>query len=167
MKHSADFTKLDPFDVKILEALHRNGRITKLQLAEEIGLSSTPCWERMNKLERASVIQGYHAELDYRKLVSVSYFRVFITIRNYTLAISRTFEKMVKAMTEVIECEAVLGERDYVLRIMANSVDEYVLTMEDILGKVEIDYQTLPVSKVVKSQRDVNIEELYDRFTLR
>jgi len=164
MKHSAYNTNLDQFDVKILKALHRNGRITKIQLAEEIGLSSTPCWERMNKLERAGVIEGYHAVLDYRKLLSVSYFRVFVTIQNYSLAISKDFEKMVQEMPEVMECEAVLGKSDYVIKIMADSVDEYVLIMEGILGKVEIDYQTLPVSKSVKYQSDVNLAELYARF---
>ncbi|MEX0298063.1 MAG: Lrp/AsnC family transcriptional regulator [Kordiimonas sp.] len=166
MKNSSEYKDLDKFDVRILKALQRDGRITKLQLADEIGLSSTPCWERMNKLEKAGVIQGYHAELDYRKLVGVSYFRVFVVIRNYSLSISRLFEDMIASMPEVVECEAVLGESDYVLKVLAKSVDEYLQIMEEMqsLDKVDMDYQTLPVSKVLKSEPDVDVEELYNRF---
>lgn len=56
--------KLDSIDLRILEAVQKDGRITKLKLAELAGLSPTPCWLRLRKLEQAGLIAGYHAKLD-------------------------------------------------------------------------------------------------------
>ena len=55
---------LDAIDLKILAALQREGRITKTALAEQVGLSPPPCWERLKRLEKAGLIKGYHAEID-------------------------------------------------------------------------------------------------------
>ncbi|MDX1653903.1 MAG: Lrp/AsnC family transcriptional regulator, partial [Candidatus Competibacteraceae bacterium] len=56
--------KLDAYDIRILAALQRDGRMTKTRLAEEIHLSPSPCWERLRKLEKAGIIRGYHARVD-------------------------------------------------------------------------------------------------------
>ena len=58
--------KLDAIDLKILDAIQRDGRITKLALAEKVGLSPTPCWMRLRRLEKAGIISGYHARGDRR-----------------------------------------------------------------------------------------------------
>ncbi|WP_292293686.1 Lrp/AsnC family transcriptional regulator, partial [Mesorhizobium sp.] len=50
--------KLDPIDLKILDAIQRDGRITKLALADKVGLSPTPCWMRLRKLEKAGIVSG-------------------------------------------------------------------------------------------------------------
>jgi Lrp/AsnC family transcriptional regulator of ectoine degradation len=55
--------RLDRIDLKILATLQEEGRITKLKLAERAGLSPTPCWERLQRLEKAGVITGYHARV--------------------------------------------------------------------------------------------------------
>ncbi|MBL4836887.1 MAG: winged helix-turn-helix transcriptional regulator [Kordiimonadaceae bacterium] len=68
MKHIKDPSKLDKLDIKILSALSRDGRMTKLQLSEEVSLSATPCWGRMKKLEKSGIIKGYHAAFDIRSL---------------------------------------------------------------------------------------------------
>ena len=60
--------KLDAFDRKILAALQRNGRLSNVELAEEIGLSASPCLRRVRGLEEEGVIRGYHADLDPSKL---------------------------------------------------------------------------------------------------
>ncbi|MEC7295405.1 MAG: winged helix-turn-helix transcriptional regulator, partial [Pseudomonadota bacterium] len=56
--------KLDRFDLKILDILSRDGRITKSKLAEAINLSVSPCWERVKRLETAGVIEGYTARIN-------------------------------------------------------------------------------------------------------
>ena len=56
--------RLDRYDVKILQILHDNGRITKSHLAETINLSVSPCWERVKKLEEAGIIEGYGAKVN-------------------------------------------------------------------------------------------------------
>ena len=64
--------RLDAIDLKILDAVQRDGRITKLALAEKVGLSPTPCWLRLRKLEKAGVITGYHARVEPRAIAPIA-----------------------------------------------------------------------------------------------
>ncbi|PHZ86522.1 Lrp/AsnC family transcriptional regulator [Paremcibacter congregatus] len=166
MKYRDSAMKMDRLDIKILSALCQNGRMTKLQLSDVVGLSATPCWERIKKLEKAGIIQGYHAELDLRELANVSYSRVEVTLKNYSLSVSRKFEQMIEKMPQVIECEAVLGDVDYILKILSRGVDDYLAIIEEFTttGHIEFDYKTLAVSKVIKSPHQTNVEEIYNYF---
>jgi len=159
--------ELDKIDVKIISALHRDGRMTKLQLSEEVGLSATPCWERMKKLEKKGVIKGYHAELDLKKITYLYFSRVEITIKDHTLAKASSFEKIICSISEVIECEAVLGNIDYVLKILSRNIEEYQLIIEKLLDSclpIVLDYKTLPVSKIIKEANQSNIHEILTRY---
>ena len=64
--------RLDAIDLKILATLQREGRITKLALAERVSLSPTPCWARLKRLEQAGYIAGYRAEIDLAKIASAT-----------------------------------------------------------------------------------------------
>ena len=70
--------KLDRIDFRILRALSVDGRMTKAALAEKVGLSPSPCWERLRRLEASGLIAGYHAEINLRKLPGAV--TVFVTI---------------------------------------------------------------------------------------
>ena len=72
MPSQADMTsvRLDPIDIRILDAIQRDGRITKLALAEKVGLSPTPCWLRLRKLEKAGIVRGYHARVEPRAVAA-------------------------------------------------------------------------------------------------
>ena len=166
MKQSDSGATMDRLDIKILSALSCNGRMTKLQLSDVVGLSATPCWERIKKLEKAGVIRGYYAEVDLKKLVDISYLRVEITLRNYSLSVAKKFEKMVQTIPQIIECEAILGDVDYLLKIMSSGVDDYLQIIEGVNGQeqIELDYKTLSISKIVKAPSQVNVEEVYDYF---
>ena len=155
---------LDALDYKIIAALLRTGRISKVQLSEEVGLSASPCWERMKRLEKAKIIRGYHADVDLSKLVNISYFRVEVKINNYSMHVAREFENYVKRMPEVVECVAVLGGVDYLLTIAAPSVNKYQSVIEHMMNfeKVTFDYQTYPITKSVKTINDVSISELIE-----
>lgn len=159
--------RLDRIDIKIVSALHKEGRITKLQLSEEVGLSATPCWERMKKLERNGVIKGYHAELDLKKITYLSFFRVEITIKDHTLAKAKTFENIISHIPEIIECEAVLGSIDYILKVLSRNIEEYQSIIEGLLASclpIEIDFKTLPVSNIVKEINQLDVNELITRY---
>jgi Lrp/AsnC family transcriptional regulator of ectoine degradation len=158
---------LDRIDIKIICALHRDGRMTKLQLSEEVGLSATPCWERMKKLEKKGIIKGYYAELDLKKVTYVSLSRVEITLKDHTLTKAAAFEKIINSMPEVTECEAVLGNIDYMLKILSRNVEEYQTIIENLLRRclpIEIEYKTLPVSKIVKEINQSNMHEIITRY---
>ena len=71
--------KLDPIDLRILAEVQRDGRITKVALAERVGLSATPCWNRLRRLEDAGIISGYHAHVAARAVVSITL--IFVEIK--------------------------------------------------------------------------------------
>jgi len=143
---------LDRLDIRILTLLQADGRMTKTQIADQIGLSITPCCERIKKLESAGVIRGYHAQLDLEQMLHLSYFRTPITLNNYSLEATRQFEALVHDNSEIIECEAVLGDIDYQLLIAARDMDHYQQLLEALLTSTNngFNYRTYPVSKTVK-----------------
>ena len=85
--------KLDPTDLRILDAVQRDGRITKLKLAEEVGLSPTPCWVRLRRLEKAGVVSGYHARVDMRVVAPVAVVLMEVTLRSHRQADFDRFER--------------------------------------------------------------------------
>ena len=64
--------RLDPIDLRILEAIQKDGRIAKLALAEKVGLSPTACWVRLRRLEAAGIISGYHARIALRAIAPIA-----------------------------------------------------------------------------------------------
>lgn len=141
---------LDAIDLRILAALARDGRISKVRLAEITGLSPTPCAMRIKRLERAGYIRGYHADIDIERLGNLSQFIVLARLRDYTADTARQFEAIVVATPNVIACDSV-SRPSYTIRIFARNVRHYHETMAPFLV-MEIDYTTYPVSKTVKDR---------------
>ncbi len=75
--------KLDATDLKILDAIQRDGRITKLALAEKVGLSPTPCWTRLARLEKAGIVSGYHARVSMRAVAPIATVLMEVTLANH------------------------------------------------------------------------------------
>lgn len=99
--------KLDAIDLRILEAVQQDGRITKLRLAERVGLSPTPCWLRLRKLEQAGIIAGYHARLAPRRIAPIATVIMEITLANHRQADFDRFERAIAARLEVTACWSV------------------------------------------------------------
>src|SRR3954468_3541384 len=87
--------KLDAIDLRILDAIQRDGRITKLALAEKVGLSPTPCWMRLRKLEKAGIVTGYHARIALRKIAPVANVMVQVTLANHRQSDFERFERVI------------------------------------------------------------------------
>lgn len=145
--------KIDFIDLKILSALQNSGRISKTQLSHEVGLSSTPCNERMRRLEETGFVTGYHAEIDYDLLDGYSLYWVSVHLKEYS-ARSDAFEKHLMAIPEVFEVYAVLGQIDYQIQIAARSVAEYQETLERIItfDGGFADYNSNPVTRHIKTR---------------
>ena len=145
---------LDRLDLRILALLLRDGRLSKSRIAEEIGLTITPCSDRIRRLEKMGIIRGYHADLDFAAITDFSLFRLNLNLNHYSLDRARQFEKVVCRTPEILECEAVLGEYDYQLLYAAHDVDHYQQSIETLMDCIEdgFDYWTFPISKVVKSR---------------
>ena len=144
--------KLDPTDLKILDAIQRDGRITKLRLAEEVGLSPTPCWVRLRRLEKAGVVSGYHATIDMRTIAPVATVLMEVTLRSHRQADFERFERVVRDCEEIITCWSVGGGVDYLLKVMARDIDAYQRVVDGLLEReIGIDrYFTYIVTKTVK-----------------
>ncbi len=146
--------KLDRYDLKILEILSRDGRITKSKLAEAINLSVSPCWERVRRLEKAGVIAGYSARLNPEALVKRTPVWVQIELKQHNAESFARFEALVHATPTVTECVAVGGGVDYLLKVEADSVDAYQRLIDEWLtSDVGIErYFTYIVTKAVKQK---------------
>ena len=149
--------KLDAIDLKILEAVQRDGRITKLKLAEVAGLSPTPCWLRLRKLEQAGVISGYHARLSPRRVAPFATVLVEVTLSNHRQSDFDRFERAIAGMEEVTDCWSVGGSLDYILKLMVRDIDTYQRLIDRMLAQdIGIDrYFTYIVTKTVKEDAPV------------
>jgi DNA-binding Lrp family transcriptional regulator len=108
---------LDAIDRRILERLQRDGRLSNADLAEQVGLSSSPCWRRVKALEEAGVIKGYAAQLDAKSVgLSVNVF-MSVSLSTQVEKALQAFERAAAARPEVMECYLMTGDSDYLIRI--------------------------------------------------
>lgn len=116
---------LSKTDIKILQQLQQDARITNQHLADEIGLSASPTWRKVRKLEEDEVIQGYRAVLNRKKIgLNVMVF-VRVTIDSHSEAEARKFEQEVMALDNVVSCYSIGGDADFLLQVVAANVDAY------------------------------------------
>jgi Lrp/AsnC family leucine-responsive transcriptional regulator len=129
--------KLDEVDLRILEILQREGRITNFDLAKKIGLTPAPTLARVKKLESSGYIRRYVALVEQAKLgMSVTAF-VHVILESHKKKTTFDFVKAVEAMPEVLECHHIAGDEDFLLKVVASSPAEYELFVLEKLTKVE------------------------------
>lgn len=143
----------DKLDLRILAALHRDGRMTKVELSEAVGLSASRCCERMKRLEKVGLIQGFRAQVDMTRIAPCSQFLVQVKILNYTYSRAQQFQATIERIDEIVSCQAVLGAYDYLMTVMASSVEHYQLVIERLqqLSLGDFDFVSYPVTKTIKS----------------
>jgi Lrp/AsnC family leucine-responsive transcriptional regulator len=112
-------TPLDATDTAILTALERNARLSFNDLADEVGLSKTPCWSRVRELERRKIISGYHAQIDPSRVGVELHAFVQVTI---TATRHGDFENAVARHKSVLECYTTAGQADYMLHILVSGM---------------------------------------------
>ena len=130
--------ELDRIDSKILDLLQRQGRISMTELAERIGLSASPCAERVKRMEREGVISGYHAHVSPEALGKT--LLVFVEIK-LSAKSGDVFDKVRKEllhMPEVLECHLVSGSFDYLVKARLSGMSEYRHLLGDILKKLPV-----------------------------
>lgn len=159
--------KLDAIDLKILDAIQRDGRITKLALAEQVGLSPTPCWMRLRKLEKAGIVSGYHARIAMRVVAPVATVLMEVTLASHRQADFDRFERVIRDIPEIVACWSVGGGVDYVLKVMARDIDAYQRLVDALLDReIGIDrYFTYIVIKTVKDDIALPIVDLLPAST--
>lgn len=117
--------KLDRYDKKILEALQRDGRISNVQLANDVSLSESACHRRVRALEEAGMIDRYAALLAQSKVGLPGNVFVNIGLHREVEADLTAFEDAVREIPEVMECYLMSGEFDYLLRLVVSDMADF------------------------------------------
>ncbi|WP_260483633.1 Lrp/AsnC family transcriptional regulator [Sphingomicrobium flavum] len=128
--------KLDKTDIAIIRELQADGRQSNLALAEKVNLSPSPCLRRIRQLEEAGVIKGYAAVVDQQKYGLPLTLFVRITLKRHKRDVVDTFEAAIRALPEVIECHLLTGSADYLLRVMAASLQDYERFMREEIHEI-------------------------------
>jgi len=117
--------KLDQIDHQILQLLQKNARMTNKELSSHLGISPTPTFERVKKLEKACIIDHYAAVLNAGKLGKHLYAFAHISLKDHTKEKVAEFSKQIDKMDEVQECHYVTGDSDFILKILLGSMEDY------------------------------------------
>ena len=154
--------QLDNLDRRILDALQRNAKLSNVQLAEEVGLSPSPCLRRVRLLEEAGVIRGYHAELDRSKSgLGLTVF-VGVKVERHHDASANAFRAAVIDLPEVISCHVVSGVSDFLLQVVLPDLASYEVFLFSTLLKLPgvSDIRSNFAISTVKSQTALPLDHL-------
>lgn len=126
-------TKLDRIDIKILTELQRHGNITNANLADAVGLSPSPCLQRVKRLEAAGYITGYGAFLNLAKLTDTVTVFTEITLQDHRREDFVRFEANIRDIEEIVECHMVSGGYDYLIKSTVRNVGHYQEVIDRML----------------------------------
>ena len=135
--------KLDPTDLKILNLLQQDGRMTIKELSNQLNLSTTPVFERIKKLERSGIIDRYMAVLNPEKLGKKLTAFAHISIKDHSKEQVEAFVERVVSFPEVLECHYVTGAADFLIKVLVDDIEKYnlfvleKLSVAPNIGKVE------------------------------
>lgn len=116
---------IDKTEIKILKLLQDDARITNQVLAEKVGMSASPCWRRVKKLEEEHVIEGYRPILNRKKIgLGVMVF-VRVIIDSDSEAEAQKFEQEVTELENVVACYSIGGDTDFLLQVVSHDLDSY------------------------------------------
>lgn len=134
---------LDKIDTKILEILQKNSNRTTKSIATELGMTTSPIFERIKKLEKEGYIEKYVAVLNNKKIGLKLTVFIGITLQGHTRSYLEKFVKEINKFPEVVECHRVSGNFDYLLKLVVEDIEAYEtfiiskLTLLPYLGNVQ------------------------------
>ena len=130
--------RIDTIDRKILTVLQENAALSVAEIGERVGLSSTPCWKRIQRLGADGIIKGKVALVDQNKIgLGLSVF-VSVESGDHSDAWLKTFAEVVSAMPEVMEFYRMAGDVDYMLRVVVADMQSYDLFYKKLIGAVAL-----------------------------
>jgi Lrp/AsnC family leucine-responsive transcriptional regulator len=151
---------LDAGDLRILSVLQAEGRLTNQELADKVGMSTSPCWRRVKRLEESGVIKRYQAVLDRRSVGLGVLAFIRVGIDSHSEAEAKRFEKDVLKLDEVVACYSIAGDADFLLQVVARDLDayaEFAMTVVRRLPRIK-EMQTTFVLKEIKPMQGLPIQ---------
>ncbi|GLS13748.1 MULTISPECIES: Lrp/AsnC family transcriptional regulator [Hydrogenophaga] len=126
----------DATDLRLMQALQDNARLTSGELADVAHLSQSPSWRRVRRLEDSGLIQGYHARLSRQGLGYGVMAFVMVTIDHQNEASSVEFEQAVMAIPEVVLFHGISGPQDFILVVVASDLGAYSALLQNKLHRL-------------------------------
>ena len=129
---------MDNIDKKILEELQKNSSQPLSELSKKVGLSNTPCWNRIKKLEEGKIIKSKSIIIDNKKInLPITVF-LSISIQNHTEEWLKNFEKVVNKHDQIIEVHRLTGsDSDYQITILSPSIEDYDKFQQSLIKEIE------------------------------
>lgn len=153
--------QLDRIDRRILRELQRDGRLANVELAKRVGLSPTPCLDRVKKLEDEGYIRGYHAHLNPQKLSAGLLVFVEIRLLRTAMDVFEEFKQAVVRLPQVLECHLVSGDFDYLIKARVADMAAYrqllgatLLTLPHVSGS-----RSYAVMEEVKETLELDVRD--------
>jgi DNA-binding Lrp family transcriptional regulator len=134
---------LDEKDLAILRILQQNARATVKEISEKVHLSTTPVHERIKRMEESGIIKQYATLVDHAKVKKGLMVICYVSLKQHNKNAGAKFIKSIQEMNEVIECYNISGEFDFMLKVVAENMDDYYnfhvnkLSEADNIGHVQ------------------------------
>ena len=129
---------IDAIDRKILKIIQRDCTIPVAEIGKMVGLSTTPCWRRIQKLEESGIIKGRVALLDPKKIDAGVTVFVSISTSQHTQEWLSRFHEVIQAFPEVVEFYRMSGEVDYLLRVVVSDINKYDQFYKKLISQIEL-----------------------------
>ncbi|KAA8994934.1 Lrp/AsnC family transcriptional regulator [Affinibrenneria salicis] len=152
--------ELDMTDRRILSALRQNGRLTIAELAEEVGLSTSPCWSRLKRLEASGAIENYVAVINAKTIGVTDVFFVEITLDHHDDQILERFGQALADMPEVLEAHLVTGDYDYLVKIAVTDAAHYERFLRQTLYRTSGIRHTRSTFALRTLKREISVDPL-------
>ena len=151
---------MDKIDKQILRELQKNSSIPLSELSKKIGLSSTPCWNRIKKLEEDQIIKSRTIILDNTKVnLPITVF-LSISIQNHTEEWLTNFKKVIQKHDEILEVHRLTGSNsDYQITILSPSIDEYDKFQQNLIKEIECTNMNSSISlHTIKKNSNISLD---------
>ncbi len=135
-KTATESPRLDRLDFAILRALQRDARLSLAEISAEVGLTTSPCWTRIRRLEEAGVIEGYSVRLNAEKVGLKDTVIVQLTLDSHSDEALQRFGRELEQIPEVLEAFLVSGDYDYYLRLAVADTRHYERLLREKLYKI-------------------------------
>ena len=145
---------MDKIDIKILKSLQQDGRASAQQLSDQVGLSTAPVWRRVKALEASGTIEGYYAKVNRNKVGLHGCMFTQISLERHSASVVENFVQSVRDTPEILECYAVTGDADFLLKILVESPEAY----DDFLHRFLFNLPGVRQTRTIVALREIKHE---------
>lgn len=127
---------MDTIDRKILNLIQDNAKLSTKEIGDKIGLSQSPTYDRIKKLEKSGFISGYYTLLNRRKIDKNLMVFCELSLTRHNAAVMQEFELKIKQISSVMECHHIAGSKDYLLKIVVKDMNAYQHVLNEELATI-------------------------------